>query len=342
MDSKREVQHYKALLPINLKARLLDHSNSNQDQAIDELFEIFENELFTFKRKIFNKKLSIQIIKKSEAGISGFFAFFESQALFEDFLEITFSTTFSLNQGMVVEIDDNILSNYDNKDITVIRTFIADDFVDLIYELLLQTNLAKPGSLISSKGIVSVNNINWMEIYEFDFPIFEAFDLTYGPKYPEIPLLKTNEIRNNFKSLGISFYSDHYTKLELALNCLTYVLSPNLSDPERLVYNLIALETLFTSSSYSISEQLNEKVQLYLEEKGDHKKALKKMYDVRSRFLHGDLQIRPYFLYNNTMGNKVEDDIRDSLLVASKILIRTLQKMIIEKRVELNFTYSLK
>lgn len=341
MHNKSEVQQYKALLPINLNARLLDHSYSEQAQAIDELFEIFENELFTFNRKIYNKKLSIKIIKKSEAGISGFFTFL-SQALFEDFIEITFSTTFSLSQGMVVEIDDKILSNYDSKEIDLIRTFIADDFVDLIYELLLQTNLAKPGSLISSKGIVSVNNIHLMEIYEFAFPIFEAFDLTYGPTYPEIPFLKTSEIRINLKSLGVSFYSDTYSKLELALNYLTYVLSPNLSDPERLVYNLIALETLFTSSSYSISEQLNEKVQLYLGEIGDQKKAIKRMYDVRSRFLHGNLQIKPYFLYDNTMENKIEDDIHDSLLVASKILIRTIQKMIIEKRIELNFTYSLK
>lgn len=338
----KKIQHIEAIIPLINKGNLFNYPALQQDIALKELIEIFENELFDFGSLFSHKKINSALLNQSDLGEKLFYFIKNLDIIDDSILVLSFDIELFTRYNKVLKIDGHDIKNSDNRNISLIKSFIADDFMDLIYESFLHINIARPASLSAQKGVILIDEMRWEDTYEFTFPVWEAYDYKYGPKYPEIFFYETNKIRKGIKNLGISFYNETYSKLSIAINCLTYVLSPDLSDPERLVYTLIGIEALYTKSNTNITEQLNEKIQLYLGQLNDYKKIIKNMYEIRSRFLHGDLQIKPYFLYNNTSDQKVEDDIYDSLLVSTRILISTIQKMINENRTELEFKYALK
>lgn len=109
------------------------------------------------------------------------------------------------------------------------------------------------------------------------------------------------------------------------------------------IWLMIGIESLYAKGNNAVQEQINEKVQLILGELLDFKKIIKKMYNFRSKFLHGETDIYIDIRYN-------EDDEKfldlifeygDNYFVAYLILLATFQFMVINNLDTLDFKYQL-
>lgn len=220
------------------------------------------------------------------------------------------------------------------------KYFIADNFAESLYKLFFTLNIAKPGCITIRQGIVVIDGKKYKDIDGFYPLLQDAYNYSLKLNYPEC-FYEFSEIYNLLNEIGYDFYNTSQYKLEIAINCLTYILSSDVNNFERLLYSMIGLEALYTKGNTNILEQLNDKIQIYLGQLTDYKKIIKDMYALRSRYLHGDMPIKPFFLYDNTSDNNDEDKIYNALSISSMLLIRTIQKMLIDRKKELNFEYKL-
>ena len=128
-----------------------------------------------------------------------------------------------------------------------------------------------------------------------------------------------------------------------ALSALSYITSESFHNNEiNIAWILLGLEALYTKNNVGLKEQLLEKTESILGKRSSNKKAFGKMYDFRSRFLHGDIDIPLRFSeFDSVNSNNFTSNLLDHEEIALAVLIATLQWMIKNKKTELNFTYKL-
>lgn len=339
-----EKLHIEVIIPYFPQNNMSDYAIEQFDLATNEIVEIFNTEIFDFEYLLPKSKLEFK--KSGNFNVTEYYLFH-----FLKNLELYFK-----DECFIISLDTelDIKQYHDLRNFTVedrarydssrLKSFIAGHFQAIVYEIIFSANIARPGCISVFEGGVYINNTKFQDTYGFSHLLQAACDTSLKIKYPEICFYDTKTIRQWIKDNGISFFYSEKpnNKLSIAIYCLTYVCSFDLNSAENLIYSMIALEALYTKGNSNITEQLNEKIQIYLGPLNEYKKSIKNMYSLRSRFLHGDLPIKPIFFYNNTTDLDYEDEIYDALLISTRILIRTVQKMIIENRTELDFEFKLK
>lgn len=339
----KEEINVEVVIPFAGKGLFFDFPTEQMDLALEDIKDAITSDFFDIGKLLTKIKLQFRLGDKIEANKYKFY-FLNGNFYDDNFFIISVITELELKhyQTLLVDNDKKTMENHNRYDNDLSKFFIADHLGDIIYELVFLTNIARPGSLTIWEGVVLINGIK----YGTTRPIFnflsDAYEKSIKLKYPYFRFYQLNGIRTWLKSNNISFYSKPESKIAVAINCITYIFSYELTNAERLIYSLIGLEALYTKGNNNITEQLNEKIQVYLGSLIDYKRILKDMYSIRSRFLHGDLPIKPFFLFDNTGENDYEDEIYEALLISSSVLIRTIQKMIEEDRKEINFKYVIK
>lgn len=110
-----------------------------------------------------------------------------------------------------------------------------------------------------------------------------------------------------------------------------------------LVWILLGLESLYSKGNIGLKEQLLGKTEALLGPRTENKKAFGIVYDFRSRFLHGDVDLPLRFTEFNAL--KKYEDFYDELSrnehLALAVLLSTLQWMICHNATELVFEYAL-
>ena len=110
-----------------------------------------------------------------------------------------------------------------------------------------------------------------------------------------------------------------------------------------LMWAMIGLEALYVGGREGLSAQLRDKVQVLLGGPENKLKRFKILYDYRSKFIHGALDIplayTPYDAVDAFM--KSEMDTYNAGLTGIALLVATLQKMVIEERDTLEFHWAL-
>jgi hypothetical protein len=109
-----------------------------------------------------------------------------------------------------------------------------------------------------------------------------------------------------------------------ALNALSHTLTAP-SRPVALFWCMVAIESLFTSGEQGLTQQVRERTQLLLGHSKRAAKALSAMYSVRSKFVHGKLDLDGA----HTVHDPADDpDVDRAADLAFAILIATLQTLI--------------
>ena len=129
-------------------------------------------------------------------------------------------------------------------------------------------------------------------------------------------------------------------KLQRAINSFSYQFSNILeSESSILFWTMLGIEALLAEGNSSIINQIKVKSSLILGEPSEYKKKLDKLYNYRSRFVHGDIDFPAKFSsdYDN-----FEEEYYDYLHFASSILIALIRSLIADNKSEFNFHYSLK
>jgi hypothetical protein len=303
------------------------------DNAINEIKNVFNSEQFEIP---YLDKVKFKFNQSDESDI-----ILKHKYLFKEHIPLN-SSCFIISFEADLDTTKCIVYKEKNKenDIESAKFFIANSFAETIYKLFFISNIAKPGCITIYQGIVIFNDKKYHDI-DGIYPFLEdAYSQSLKLKYQEC-FYKFSDIYNLIEDIGYDFYNEPENQLTIAINCLTYILSFELNNFERLMYCMIGLEAIYTKGNVGILEQLNDKIQIYLGQLIDYKKIIKEMYSIRSRYLHGDTPIRPYFVYGNTNETIYEKNIYDALSISSILLIRTIQKMLLEGKTELNFKYKL-
>lgn len=99
-------------------------------------------------------------------------------------------------------------------------------------------------------------------------------------------------------------------------------------DHMRLVWALVGLEALYCGKPSGLAEQLAANSELLLGPRLTHKKAVAKMYKLRSQFLHGTLDLPYAYRMDYDAWEEYHTAVSESSLTATAMLIASLQEMI--------------
>jgi hypothetical protein len=222
------------------------------------------------------------------------------------------------------------------------KTAGADELRKAIFEVLMASNLARPGVLVSEGGAVFVDGANWDRIPRWLNPIDASYDETKQinwPEYRELQFRKTWAWLADVPNLRSGFAR---SDLGRALAAWSYLFGDSIDSEYPFGHGLwaiLGLEAIYGEGTELITRQLVEKTNAFLGKQIDHKSALEEMYSFRSRFLHGDIDFPYSHRQFQGLGesDRFYDDSARPEWFAIRVLTATLQKMADEGRYELSF-----
>jgi len=219
---------------------------------------------------------------------------------------------------------------------------LTDIFGNHLFEIIILSQISRPGSLKIREGIVYINGHRFDQVLPQIANVREELEVQQEINYPDIQYLNFGDYFNWIINNNLLFPDvcvNHYQK---ALVNLTYVFSEE-NRFSRFIFQMRILEMIYTSNTTQIAEQLNSTIQFYLGELTSFKKRLKQMYNVRSKFLHGKSGISPLHKsdYEIEEHQTFEQEFHEASTLSILLIISTLQKMYIENRKKLNFKISL-
>ena len=195
------------------------------------------------------------------------------------------------------------------------------------------TQISHPGTLWLGEGFVYLNNKQIDKVEGISSTLFEHNYLKDSwPSKTNVSIIQVWNYILNKTTLFEKFSS---TKIERALSSFTYLFSDSYHKdiPVALFWSLSGLEALFVDGDVGITQQLNDKIQVFLGEIETDKKRLKKLYNFRSSLIHGGMSIPIKDAIIND--EKHLDELYEMNTFASIILVSSLQKIIKNNLTEL-------
>ncbi len=210
-----------------------------------------------------------------------------------------------------------------------------------LYDLVLFANLARPGSVELFGGDIYADNQYMLETKHLaSWRFSEAADLAHREEWPNLESLAVSDVwRWGSVVEGLSLgFSDG--PMGRALNALTHLCSMDASEPFELFWALMGLEAIYIRERGSVMEQLRQKVQILLGTPKVHKKRFNRMYELRSRLIHGQLDFSS--AYSSVEGSKPDKfvtDLKEATDLATALLLATVQEHVKRNLRDLKFSY---
>ncbi|OIR04998.1 hypothetical protein GALL_128140 [mine drainage metagenome] len=304
-------------------------------------FDTVLNELCGLSEKLYvvfykDKKSSLKIERATNAQVKKYFQRKKEKKFTKYFLKFTTEYSFIDKE----EIEFGLLA----------VTLITESYVKY---LLIFLNIAKPGAFDSREGI-TIGTLNFETKTKVDKDVFPmlantihlSLNLVGKYKWPPIQELSINDTLKWFDKHWEAFTTMPKNRIERALNAFSYLFHDSLADtsPSDLFFSLVGIEALFVEGNESVQKQVAVKSQLLLGKRNEFKKKFKELYEFRSRYVHGQLNlINKYYLRD------ADTDLQDHLSktydnsnLAILILIASIQKHILLDKDELAFEFILK
>lgn len=224
---------------------------------------------------------------------------------------------------------------------------ITDMFSHGIESLFIAANLAYPG-LISLLGGTIIKDGAWVgTVQSASSTLDNAVSEAKENGWPCIRDLPLDCIIPWLESLPNYFHGVSSMPIERAVNAFFHFFDrdlPSMDEYLCLMWAMIGLESLYVEGRTDIQNQVLKKSQLLLGHNSANKKALARLYDMRSRFVHGAADFkRTYVVYYDTDQISASDHAFDSATaLAQAMLVATLQVMAVDGRKEIEFDYAIK
>jgi Apea-like HEPN len=225
--------------------------------------------------------------------------------------------------------NDNYQINLTEGEIRVIAYHIEN----LIFQFFLAMNIATPGSFNPFSRELQVNS--HFEIYEYSSSCIEsAWIESTDNGWPTISSIEISRVWNWIQSLNLGYRQIAQNRTERALFSILHLCKEDKVSPTQLIWISFALEALYDTPKAQINKTLIERISLVLgipdDIKRKYKKKINEFYDLRSRFVHGELDIA------TPLSNEILDDkcseyqaiIIEYCDFGLSIILATLQKMI--------------
>ena len=215
---------------------------------------------------------------------------------------------------------------------------IAREFQKAINDFRIAMNIAFPGFFEVSEGYIFVKDKRYIKTETSYSSLLDAVLSARERKWPEIQILNIGDTwdwllrRENFINAMSS------NPIERALSAFTHIFQAENYDD--LFYSLIGIEAIYTDGKQGILEQLRKKSSAIFGEPENYKNSLSKMYDIRSRFIHGNLNFpSKYYRYDGIeqFDNFMKKEYTQCLEMAEALLVGTIQQFVIRDAETLNF-----
>lgn len=201
-----------------------------------------------------------------------------------------------------------------------------------LYDFFLIMNLASPGScdFYSAKIVNSEEEFQIpLSSYHFEF----AFTESCEGKWPNVSNHSFNETIDWYDGARSDFSQIPDSKVEKVLFAILHLARGEVS-PVQVIYIFFALETLFETKPGQNLTSLVDRIAQLLEctdsEKAKLKKWLRGLYNLRSSFVHGGLQVG-HPMYSMSLDNRVQKQFDDHLNLIDNgfaVLLSSVQKII--------------
>jgi hypothetical protein len=200
--------------------------------------------------------------------------------------------------------------------------------------------LAKPGAARRVRSEVHVGN-TWGEATRddgFDNLLRRGKKAGAWPQLRELPLSIVWRWLKASPSVETNFATDAVGR---ALHAASHTLYAR-SFVTDLVWVMVGLESLFTSSEGGLLHQVRERGQALLGSSGRASKDISEMYRIRSKFLHGKLGFPgPHYAdYGGDEFRQWTGDMLQALATGRAMLIASLQELVVRDWHELEFGVS--
>jgi hypothetical protein len=291
--------------------------------ALDELTVASQTIPFTWGRSTYYPSFTIERskIKKEKASVSRMFSTKELRA--HEILTINAKIPYDLREE---------LSFGEYSRISALLCVSRTEFVKQLTDLLVLLNLTSLGSVGVTRGMIRQDRR--VEKYSGVSPMapFAIQSAVHRAGTTEWPIFAPITIGDAWKWAKIDgdmLEGWSNSALARALSAFSRVLERRTEDePMQLLWALIGLEAVFVTGKTELLQQVREKSQTLLGPQVSFKKQICRMYDFRSRFVHGDLDFPSLSNIDDASAEKFDCGLREATDVAIAILVATLLEAI--------------
>ena len=236
-------------------------------------------------------------------------------------------------------------SGMENTDEPVFRfIFAAQEMIRAVAALIIVANLARPGSLEIGAGAIVFGDGYSHPLQPARNDLGLVVEVVRALGWPAMRDLTIRETWDWCRRLPGFVAGCPTSRGGRALTAFSYQIKEKPADfsPMDLVWAMVGLEALFGHGKEGLRKQISDKSQALLGRPTAFKRRFESMYDYRSRFVHGDLDVPlPLFLYSGSEAtSRFEGESYDATAAATGVLIASLQELIVRGWREPVFSYA--
>jgi len=209
---------------------------------------------------------------------------------------------------------------------------VREDLWRFAFDLGIACTIAFPGIYSASRLYTEGPDgqmFSWSESETFHGSgPWEAQDVLGDPAWPRVGRLAVQDVWVWLSGLSGFFDGVPSGPGGRAVSALSHVLQG--SNAESLMHALLGLESLYCTSHTGLRQQLISRAELVLGAPSSHKKLFGRVYDYRSKFIHGgsDLPLRytPYDGSDRFM--ELHREAHDAQCLATLVLVASIQALV--------------
>lgn len=220
---------------------------------------------------------------------------------------------------------------------------VVEDFKKQIQNFKMAVNISYPG-LLEVYGVeIYINGIKEFNSNNVLSSLLISVNEAKRDNWPKMEIIDIKRTWNWLKKRKSFINGMSSNAIERALCALSYIY--DCYSYEDLFYAMIGIEAIYARNKEGILQQIKEKSRAIFGEPSDYMKRLKHMYNVRSRFIHGELNFPPRYCMDGDTKEFIEfadKQYFDSKNFAQAILISSIQQFVIRDTDEIEFELKVK
>ncbi|WP_375576168.1 hypothetical protein [Paracidovorax oryzae] len=234
------------------------------------------------------------------------------------------------SQSKALEINEGMLSG-------MAACLVSGDVADA----LCLAQLAYPMRIKSAKGRSWIDGEAYNAIKSLDgFPYDLLSNIEGG--WPNLGIIKLSDVSSWEVKLGLFDNGVAKTPVQRALASFTHACAlPTSSRGEALFWAMQGLEAFYCRGTGDLRNQLSEKSKIFLGPWNDKKNIVGKMYDFRSKFVHGSFNLQRWNNNRELEDFSDEDDFYAAYSLAIRMLFATLHQCVIDDIAAVDFEYKI-
>lgn len=218
-----------------------------------------------------------------------------------------------------------------------------EEFEDQVKNFMIAVNIAYPGLLEVNTIKFYINKMFRNSRKNTTSTLLVSVNEARIDNWPKMNVIKIDRVWNWLKQRKGFMQGMSTNAIERALSAFSYIY--NSSSYEDLFYAMIGIEAIYVRNKEGILQQIKEKTKAIFGEPPDYMKRLKHMYNVRSRFIHGELNFPLYYrteIQTEEFLKFSDEEYWDSRNFAQAILVASIQQHILRDKEEIEFELTVK